>query len=73
MKVNAYKRIRQAMRRNEREILTHLKEINCNDFFLWSPAWVKAFKRLDQAGQIRRVGVISRYWKPRKGARPITQ
>lgn len=66
---NTNTKIRRAMRRNEVELLAHLREYRVIGTTFFGRSWSRALDRLIEGGQVSyRAG---RY-APRKGARPVT-
>lgn len=67
---NTYVKIRNAMRQNEVEVLAHLRQYQVIDTMFFGRSWVHALDRLEAAGRVNyaRTG----YYKPRKGAQPVT-
>ena len=69
---NAYDRIREGMRRNEQELLDHLRTTDRHIMYGGlGDAWMKALDRLQAAGMVRYSAKRYRY-VVRKHARPVT-
>ena len=72
---NAHQRIRQAMRRNELNLLTHLRggaKCSTNVLGLWPLSWWAALNRLVKGGRIHWDSKRKRYLVA-KGAQPVTR
>lgn len=69
--MNAYKRIRKAMRENEVELLAHIRENRIDTCSMLGRAWMGALDRLTDAGMVR-YSKASFCYRARKGARPVT-
>ena len=69
--MSAYATIRKAMRRNEVNLLAHMRQQGGLEYLSLLGSWRGAFERLQDAGMIvyRKRGF--RY-QARKGARPVT-
>ena len=70
--MSAYIKIRKAMRANEVSLLAHMRREGGLEYLsLLGNAWMGAFERLQDAGQIRYRKNGFRY-QAIKGARPVT-
>jgi hypothetical protein len=70
-----FRSIRQSMRRNEVDLLAHLRRYCITHTSLFSMAWHNALDRLEAGGMVRFVkskGAYTGRYLPRPGAGPVT-
>lgn len=68
---NAHQRIREGMRRNEVELLAHIRREGGLAYLSLLGRWWGAFERLQEAGRIR-YNRRQRWYVVVKGAQPVT-
>lgn len=71
MKNKGYKAIKQGMRRNEVELLAHLRTHSVFDTWRFNRAWHNALDRLAAAKQVR-YNTVTGCYQVVRGGRPVT-